>query len=77
MVAGDRPCAAQVRDALRVRRAYDAERQQTVDTGRRFLFAALRSTGQLASFRINPGTGALAHADHLPLCRHAEIYALK
>src|SRR5262249_23557586 len=31
--------------------------------GRRFLFAALRAEGKLASLRIHPGTGALTHVN--------------
>ncbi len=33
----------------------------TTDPKRRLLFAALRSTGELASFRIEPATGKLTH----------------
>jgi 6-phosphogluconolactonase len=33
----------------------------TTDPKRRFLFAALRSTGELAAFRIEPDTGKLTH----------------
>ena len=34
---------------------------QGVDPNRRFLYAAIRSTGQLCSFRIDPTSGHLAH----------------
>jgi 6-phosphogluconolactonase len=33
----------------------------TVDSARRFLFAAIRSTGKLAAFRLDPDTGGLTH----------------
>jgi 6-phosphogluconolactonase len=33
----------------------------TVDPDKRFLVAAIRSTGKLASFRVDAGTGKLAH----------------
>src|SRR5437899_191017 len=38
----------------------------TVDPRRQFLFASLRSTGQLASFRINRATGMLTHLNTVP-----------
>ena len=36
------------------------------DTKRRFLFAALRSTGELAAFRIEPASGKLTHINTVP-----------
>jgi 6-phosphogluconolactonase len=36
------------------------------DPRRRFLFAALRSTGELAAFRIDPATGKLTHINTVP-----------
>ena len=38
----------------------------TTDPKRRFLFAALRSTGELAAFRIEPATGKLTHVNTVP-----------
>jgi 6-phosphogluconolactonase len=38
----------------------------TTDPGRRYLFAALRSTGELAAFRIEPATGKLTHINTVP-----------
>jgi 6-phosphogluconolactonase len=38
----------------------------TTDSKRRFLFAALRSTGELAAFRIEPATGKLTHLNTVP-----------
>src|SRR5947208_7167147 len=38
----------------------------TVDPHRQFLFASLRSTGQLVSFRINRATGLLTHLNTVP-----------
>ncbi len=36
------------------------------DAKRRYLFAALRSTGELAAFRIEPATGKLTHINTVP-----------
>jgi 6-phosphogluconolactonase len=36
------------------------------DPKRRFLFAAFRSTGELASFQIDPATGKLTHLNTVP-----------
>src|SRR5262249_47149115 len=36
------------------------------DPKRRYLFAALRSTGELAAFRIDPATGKLTHINTVP-----------
>ncbi len=36
------------------------------DPKRRFLFAALRSTGELCAFRIDPKSGALSHINTVP-----------
>ena len=38
----------------------------TTDPKRRYLFAALRSTGELAAFRIEPTTGKLTHINTVP-----------
>ena len=38
----------------------------TTDPKRRFLFAALRSTGELAAFRIEAATGKLTHINTVP-----------
>ncbi len=38
----------------------------TTDPKRRFLFVALRSTGELAAFRIEPTTGKLTHINTVP-----------
>src|SRR5947209_1906289 len=38
----------------------------TTDPKRRYLFAALRSTGELAAFRIEPTTGKLTHVNTVP-----------
>ena len=38
----------------------------TVDPGRRFLFAAIRSAGNLAAFRIDRQTGKLTHLNTVP-----------
>ncbi len=38
----------------------------TADPKRRFLFAALRSTGELAAFRIDPTSGMLTHINTVP-----------
>ena len=38
----------------------------TIDSKQRFLFAALRSTGELAAFRIDPATGKLTHINTVP-----------
>lgn len=38
----------------------------TTDAKRRYLFAALRSTGELAAFRIDPATGKLTHINTVP-----------
>jgi 6-phosphogluconolactonase len=38
----------------------------TVDPGKRFLLAAIRSTGKLASFRVDPATGRLTHLNTVP-----------
>jgi 6-phosphogluconolactonase len=38
----------------------------TADPKRRYLFAALRSTGELAAFRIEPVTGKLTHINTVP-----------
>src|SRR5205085_5666150 len=38
----------------------------TVDPQKRFLLAAIRSTGKLASFRIDPSTGRLRHVNTVP-----------
>lgn len=38
----------------------------TTDQQRRYLFAALRSTGELAAFRIDPATGKLTHINTVP-----------
>jgi 6-phosphogluconolactonase len=38
----------------------------TTDSKRRFLFAAFRSTGELAAFRIDPKTGKLTHINTVP-----------
>jgi 6-phosphogluconolactonase len=37
-----------------------------IDPARRYLFAALRSTGELAAFRIEPATGKLSHINTVP-----------
>lgn len=38
----------------------------TVDPEKRYLFAALRSTGKLAAFRVEPATGQLTHVNTVP-----------
>jgi 6-phosphogluconolactonase len=38
----------------------------TVDPEKRFLFAAIRSTGKLAAFRIDAATGGLTHLNTVP-----------
>jgi 6-phosphogluconolactonase len=38
----------------------------TVDPGKRYLLAALRSTGKLASFRMDSATGRLTHLNTVP-----------
>jgi 6-phosphogluconolactonase (cycloisomerase 2 family) len=38
----------------------------TSDPNRRFLFAALHSTGELAAFRIDPSSGKLTHINTVP-----------
>jgi 6-phosphogluconolactonase len=38
----------------------------TTDAKRRYLFAALRSSGELAAFRIEPNTGKLTHINTVP-----------
>jgi 6-phosphogluconolactonase len=38
----------------------------TTDAKRRYLFAALRSSGELAAFRIDPNTGKLTHINTVP-----------
>ena len=72
-VAGEKRIAVYQIDSADGRLTHVGETSTTGEPGalitdakRRYLFAALRSTGELAAFRIEPRTGKLTHINTVP-----------